>query len=220
MPISTGGAFAKRQLHSDGEEHIINLTRPIAINGIGDIIRRQDLSDRSLVISMPVLAEHMRKDEATLWAEFEHDKPIILGAFLNALSVGLHNLPSVQLKTVPRMADFSRLAVAAEPAYSLGGRSFMETYSENREMAAETIVESSVLANVVLRFIKSNAWRGTPKELLEQLSQLASETERASRQWPKLAATMKTQLDRLAPALRKQSVDVKHIRSNGVRRCN
>lgn len=216
--ISTGGGFTKRQLHSDGEEYIIDVMRPMIVNGIGDIMQRQDLVDRSIIISTPVLPENKRIDEKEFWASFEKDRPAILGAFLNALSVGLRNLPSVKLTSLPRMADFAKLAVAAEPAYIQPGQNFLDTYNENRELASEVIVESSVLADVIKEFMQAQgAWSGSPKELFDKLENTASEQQRNDKSWPKSAARMKSPLERLAPALRGQNIDIQHKRSNGKR---
>lgn len=216
--LATGGAFTKRALHTDGDEQIFTAIRPVIISGIGDVLDRQDLVDRSIIIATPVLPESKRKPEAQFWGEFEQAHPRILGAFLNAAAVALRNLATTTLPKTPRMADFALFSAAAAPALSKGGRNFIDAYLENREMAAETIVESSLLADVIKRwFTTETIWSNTPSKLMEKLNQVATDKEREDRSWPKSPAKLKGPLERLAPALRSQSIDIQFKYSNGVR---
>jgi hypothetical protein len=47
--LATGGGFATRAVYTDEEEAIFAASRPIAVNGIGEIVTRSDLLDRSLL---------------------------------------------------------------------------------------------------------------------------------------------------------------------------
>ena len=40
----------------------------------------------------------------------------ILGALLDAVSIGLRNAPNLRPPALPRMADFAKWAIACEPA--------------------------------------------------------------------------------------------------------
>jgi hypothetical protein len=95
--LATGGGFAVRQLYTNGEEHIFRAQRPIILNGIAQVATRGDLLDRSIVLSLPAIAEAMRQDEATFWAAFDAARPRILGALLDAMVVGLQRASTVQL---------------------------------------------------------------------------------------------------------------------------
>lgn len=200
--VSTGGGFTKRANYTDGDEHVINVQRPIVINGIGDVISRDDLMQRAIVVGTPKISEEQRRDENEFWQEFEQDRPRILGAILHALSVGLANINSVTLEKKPRMADFAKLAVAAESAYTDGKHGFMEAYTNNREEAAETILENSPLADVLRRLVLvSGELKLKPEELFKRLEVEAKDYEKASRGWPTAPNKMKNLIDRIAPAL-------------------
>lgn len=216
--IATGGAYTKRANYTDGEEAVFSVQRPMMLNGIGDVISRQDLMDRAIVIGTPYIAEEQRRDEAEFWRDFEEDRATILGAFLNALSVGLANVPSVTLERTPRMADFARLAVAAEPAYQNGAQAFIEAYTENRDEAADTIVENSPLGSVLLRILgAASSTTETPEEWYTRISAEAKDFEKKAAGFPRHFNQLKESLERIAPALERQGVTVTFKRTKRAR---
>jgi hypothetical protein len=216
--ISTGGGYTKRANYSDGDEFVIDVMRPIAINGIGDITTRGDVMDRAIVINPPVIPESRRQDENAFWDAFNRDKPEILGAFLTALSVGLQNLDRTRLESKPRMADFARLAVAAEPAYGDDVHDFLKTYQGNRLEASSNLLESSLIARLLKQLVAIDGrWQGTPTQLWEKLGQLAKDGDKRSKEWPKASHTLGNRLQRIAPALRAQGIAIDSAKTGGVR---
>ena len=65
--IATGGGVSTRELYSDTDEVLIDVQRPIILNGIDDIATRQDLIDRSIIINLEPIPENKRKPEAEFW---------------------------------------------------------------------------------------------------------------------------------------------------------
>jgi hypothetical protein len=45
--VASGGSFAVRQLYTDADEVLFQAARPTILNGIEDVITRQDLADRA-----------------------------------------------------------------------------------------------------------------------------------------------------------------------------
>src|SRR5262249_54746306 len=91
--LATGGGFAVRQMYSDDDEVLFDACRPVILNGIEDIVTRPDLADRAIFLTLEPIAEEDRKPEAELWAAFEPKRPKIFGALLDAMVVGLRDLP-------------------------------------------------------------------------------------------------------------------------------
>ena len=64
--ISTGGAFATRKLHTNQQESIANIKRPVLLNCIHEVIDAQDLIDRSIFITLPAILPKNRKTEVEM----------------------------------------------------------------------------------------------------------------------------------------------------------
>ena len=114
--LATGGGFATRELYTDSGEIIFSASRPVTLNGIEEVARRQDLIDRCLILLLLTIDDRQRMRSESLWARFEALRPQLLGALLDAVSCALRREGSVQLERSPRMADFAHWVVAAEAA--------------------------------------------------------------------------------------------------------
>jgi len=58
-----GHRTSKRTLYSDAEEHIIEATRPVIVNGIDDLTARPDFASRALVVTLSVIPDDKRKED-------------------------------------------------------------------------------------------------------------------------------------------------------------
>lgn len=201
--IATGEGFAKRANYTDDEEATFHVKRPIVLNGIGDPVSRSDLMERAIIICPPIISDDKRRDETTFWAEFEQDKPKLLGFLLNVVAEGLSKLPSTRVPNLPRMADFTLFGVAAL------GADFLQDYERNRTEANEIVIENSSVGEILRKLVLvSGYWKGTTAELLAKMNEYASEDERRSHGWPKAPNKVKGALDRLAPSLRKIGIEI------------
>ena len=95
--LSTGGGISNRELYTNGEEFILDAMRPVILNGIDSLPSAPDLADRSLIFNLPQIPDEDRRPEKRFWADFEKARPRILGALLDAVSMGLRNQSSVKL---------------------------------------------------------------------------------------------------------------------------
>jgi hypothetical protein len=219
--MATGGGFATRELYSDNEEVIFDVMRPVILNGICELATRSDLLDRSICITLPTIPDMKRTTEKELWSRFNELLPQILGAFLDAVSIAMKNLPSVKLQNPPRMADFATLAVAAEEGLDLKPGTFLSAYADNRGQASDLAIEASAIGAVILGlFDNRNYWEGTAQELLTELENLhhCSERTKNRRDWPKTPEALGKALRRIAPNLRQAGIDVRFDRGSGKRR--
>ena len=165
--MASGGSFALRQLYTDADEVLFQAARPTILNGIEDVITRQDLADRAIFLTMGSLTDEQRRPEAELWQEFELARPRILGALLDAVPHGLWMRDRIQFPRLPRMADFARWATACEAAMWVPG-TFRMAYDANRRRAIQEAVEADAVAAGVRRLMaKQTMWVGTASDLLD-----------------------------------------------------
>ncbi len=210
--LNSNGGFSTRALHTDMDEVVLQVARPIILNGIPDLSSRADLGDRSITITLPAIPEELRRSEDEYWSDFEKAWPLILGGLLDALSAGLRNLPNVQLERKPRMADFAKKITAAESGLGWEPGAFMVAYEANRNEMVEVAFDSDHVARVIRDNIRA-AWEGTATELIEELGSKVGEDVRKSRFWPKSPSAMGNALKRAAPILRKIGFTIEHRRS-------
>lgn len=165
--LSTGGGLSKRELYTDGEEYILDAKRPQIFNSIEEVATAGDLVDRLVTSTLNQIEDSGRREESSLDREFDEARPKILGALLDAVSTALRNRDSVKLKRLPRMADFARWVVAAEPACPWKPGEFLSAYMRNRDDANVTVLESSIIYGALVAL---GDFEGTSTGLLEALT--------------------------------------------------
>lgn len=207
--LATGGGMATRQLYTDLNETIVNVQRPIVLNGIAELATRGDLLDRSIVVSLPTVSPEKRRDEAEFWSEFESAKPRLFGALLGALSTALAQLPTVKIARKPRMADFALFGIAVERALGWAPDTFMRAYDANRFVANSSTIEASPVALAVQALVaEGREFEGTATDLLKRIASYADERVKNHRGWPDSGWALSRILRRLAPNLRASGVEV------------
>jgi hypothetical protein len=206
--LASGGGFATRQLHTDHDEVLFSGAKPIILNGIEDTVSRPDLAERTLFLTLEAIGEERRRPEQELWEAFERKRPLILGALLDAVVHGLHQLPDVQLDRLPRMADFARWVTACETSVWPSG-TFMRAYDGNRDAATGNVIEADPVATTVRSFMAERTeWTGTATELLCKLSEVAGERTARAKDWPASARTLSGRIRRAATPLRKVGIEI------------
>ena len=209
--MATGGGYSVRRLYTDDEEALFDSQRPVILNSIEDLATRSDLLDRSIILNLEQIPETRRRTEADYWFEFDRVRPQILGALYDAVSLAIRNLPRVQLERLPRMADFAKWAVAAEPAMGVPAGAFSERYAGNQSSINEIALEATPIASAVATFISRQPvhhWRGTATELLALLSTSVGDAVTRQWSWPKSPRGLSSIVRRIAPNLRRNNISV------------
>lgn len=207
--LATGGGFSTRQLYTDEEEKLFEATRPLLLNGIDGVVSRGDLVDRSLIVNLPVIPEDRRRPEREFWKHFYLAQPRIIGALLDAVVCASRRVEDVKLERLPRMADFARWIVAAEPSLGWPEGTFMAAYSANRRSANTLALEASPIVRALRHVCVRDGFKGTSSELLRKLHKRADSQDVAQKAWPKDAWALSKQLRGIAPNLRSAGLDVR-----------
>jgi hypothetical protein len=207
--LATGGGYSKRKLYRDTDEVLIEVKRPVLLNGIAELAKREDLSSRSLLFHLPHIAPEQRRSETEIMAELERVHGSALGALLDAVVCALSRHDQVVLDGAPRMADFAKWVVAAEPALPIGDGEFMRAYEENREEIVQTALESDAVAVGILHILGDvGQWSGTMGELLGVLNGILKNHLRQDPYWPKNARGLSSRLSRIGDFLHSAGVRV------------
>lgn len=207
--LVTEGGFRTRKLHSNDEEMLFRAQRPILLNGINENVGQNDLRRRSLKLWLPPMPPEQKRDEADLWANFERVWPRVLGCLCDALAVALEFVDGVELPHRRGMVDFARWIIAAEPVLPWESGQFAKVYLENQQAAIDAANDASPLTQAILDYIQlSGPFRGTAKELLQELNRRTDDDTKHSHGWPHSFQNMGTALNRIAPNLRATGLDV------------
>lgn len=199
--LATGGGYAARTLFTNADETILDLRKPIVINGISVIVTAQDLLDRTLHIDLPTI--HSRKLAGEVETQFERKQPMLLGALLDLFVKVLAELPSVVIapQDRPRMADFAILGQAVYRVFRKQAGEFLNSYNTMRKAGVYRTIEGSPVGAALLAYLSDHTggWHGKLSDLLPLLEKCPT---RGDGSLPRSGKGMADAVRRLAPALR------------------
>ncbi len=201
--VATGGGTAGRTLYTNDEETILEAHNPVVINGIGAVVLRQDLLDRTISICLPTIEQ--RRTEKDLNENIERYLPSIFGGILTLFSDSLAELPAVEIETdqLPRMADFAKLGEAMAASLSFEAGVWLAKYHDHRKNAVRRTIDSSPVAVYCLSYVESGrSHQGTVKDLLDALNGLRSGLMEEKEYWPRSPRGLGDVLRRIAPGMR------------------
>ncbi|MDR1423360.1 MAG: hypothetical protein LBI92_01955 [Azoarcus sp.] len=210
--LSTGGGFASRQLYTNGEEHVMETKRPVALNGIAVVATRPDLIDRVIHVDLPTIAPEARRDDADAQAQWERDRPRVFAGLLDLFASALAILPTVEIHRKQRMADFERLGEAVARALGFEAGEFQRQYAELVRAGIDRALESNAVAQALDKYIAERLtplnWQGTAGQLYDLLGNFGI-PDRST--WPRSPKGLADQLRRIAPAYRAKGIDISHL---------
>lgn len=202
--ISTGtGAQGARALYTNAEESAVRVCRPIAMNGIPDVIERGDLVDRSIHVHLPRIDPKDRRDDSEFWTLFKSLHAKLLGALMDAAYVAMTNYHTVVLEEKPRMSAFAVWVVAAEQALGWEVGKFMQVYSNNRSAAELQMLEFHGLASALMRLMEERKeFSGTYSDLIGALEMHSGPRETL----PRTSHGFAAELRRIKPLLERKGL--------------
>lgn len=204
--LATGTGFATRTFYTNTEETVVNVKRPVALNGIAVVVTAQDLSDRTLHIDLPTIETRATANQ--LEQDFADHRSSIFGGVLDLLARALGELQTVRAEPLklPRMADFAQLGEAMYRASGMAPGSFLADYAARRGESVQRTLETSPVAAALLTYLEGNpqGFNGTFQQLYDALVMFAPTRD----DWPRSVKGLADALRRLAPALRQIGIFV------------
>ncbi len=209
--LATGGGFAKRKLYSDADESVIQVKRPILINGISAAITAQDLIDRSVSIETPIIAT--RTETTAIWADFDRHHARLIGAFLDVFATALQRLPSAKLPTAerPRLIEFALLGIAIAEATGKTGADFMQQFSASRAESIARTIDASPVATALIDWFSDRREQSAEMPVKQLFSELDEFKPSQTDAWPRSAKGFADAMRRAAPALRSMGIECRSL---------
>ncbi|WKG08184.1 ATP-binding protein [Nocardia sp. PE-7] len=196
----TGDGDVRRALYTDGDLSVFSFRRCLIVNGIDLGAMAGDYAERSVVANLERIPADRRRSERELVAEWDRQYPLILGALLDLCVAVKRTVSSVELQTLPRMADYAMILAAVDIV--LGTNGITRYADQARTLAVDTLDGVPFLA--ALRETVTEEEELTAAELLTKVT-IGAESSPNWRKpigWPKDARSVTALLKRNAPALR------------------
>ena len=123
-----------------------------------------------------------RFSENDFQAKLDAVAPVIMGAMLGALCIGLRRLPGLKLKELPRLAEFATFVSACETAFWDEG-DFLRAFDESAATNADEVLLGDPVTRTLHKFMDDRElwrklWKGTATELLKELEDIIRKPER------------------------------------------
>lgn len=212
--LSTGGGFAKRQLFTDADEHVINVRRPWLVNGISVCVTQQDLVDRVVSVECPVI--ETRQSSSQQWRAYDAALPGLLGALYSLFAGALRELPKVQLAKAdrPRLVEFVTMGMAMYQASGHDPAEFLSQFQKTRIEAVARTLDASPVASAVTELLEKNP-QGIELPVKTLLQRLEDFKPMGADAWPRSPKGLGDALRRAAPALRQLGIECKSLGNIG-----
>lgn len=203
--LVTGEADAKRSLYTNDEDFIYEMKRAVLLNGINAPAERGDFQDRVLPVELERIPDSERNSEATLWTAFEAQHPKILGAVFETLSAAMKELPGVDLRKRPRLADWGEYAAAVYEVMGWGTEQFITDWGQVVKAQNQGTLDGSPVAQTVISFMGDRSrYEGPSSDLHGKLAEEAGKLNidtKADKTWPKSASWLWRRLKEVLPTL-------------------
>lgn len=180
--ITTGCTDSRRKLFTDNEMIHFDLCQPIIINGIHDIVKREDMLSRSIIVYLtkPTGKDGGAGEKNSLMEEFMNDRAVILGGLFQVLAKALEKYEPKPIRKIGddiRMTSFYEYGYYICEAWKKGaGAEFCIDYAELLANQLRDFKKNPDLVGIVEFFLEENdyEWEGTMKSFSDELNEFAA----------------------------------------------
>ncbi|MDF0682245.1 MAG: hypothetical protein P0116_14895, partial [Candidatus Nitrosocosmicus sp.] len=219
----TGIGQTQREIYTVDNDKIYEYKHGLIFNGINLAFSEPDVLDRSILIHLNEIDDKDRMTEEDILEEFSNLKPWLLKVIFDTLAKAIEIKKDVKNRLkrsgrLPRMSDYAVWSEAI--SQSLGNKEgeFLDAYYDNLSLQNQEIVESSVVAKVIIEFMEDRTeWKGSATELHSILtSALSDKDERLvrSKSWPNSVNSLSRKINELSSTLKKRGIEISHSYDN------
>jgi hypothetical protein len=210
--VATGDGNVKRSLFTTRDLAVFRGARPVLVNGITDVVTRDDLLDRSLIIHVEKPEETKTDDE--LEDKFKELWPRVFGAVCFCIMEALDGHADANVNRSIRMLQAARWASAAEVAAGFDTGAVEQAYMAAREEAVAIAADDPFVTAFLA--VVGKDWKNTMTKLTEDLVAhveardpvTGKATKRPPKGFPTTVPMVRSTLKRKMPALRQLGVEV------------
>ena len=163
--VLTGGGLEVRTLYTNRELSVIELGRPIILNGISEFVSQSDLMSRLILLEAE--EPETRRTEETIKSEFEVLHPQALGALCQIVSLGMCDLADTPTDPDSRNADVIRWLTACEPHAGFEPGAIAKAIASAQAEANTERVENDPTYGEICRVIEKTPFIGTTAQLYD-----------------------------------------------------
>jgi len=150
----TGIGVSKRQLYTDDEDITKSFLRCISMNGINLPADKPDILDRAITYETIPTPKHQRKPLSEIQEKFEAEASSIFGAFLDVIVLSRIMYNQIELRSLNRMADFTKWGAAITEAMGIDHSKFLVAYQKNINDIEIESLRSSPIGDLLIQFLE------------------------------------------------------------------
>lgn len=212
----TGGSFSKRALYRNADEIVLDLKAVVAVNGVSLVAKESDLLDRSVILTLRRITPDKVLTEEELWAEFEKDRPKMLGACFNVLAAALNDTEEVRVRNKIRMADFHVACVKVGRVLGIPEEEVSDILWENQKNINQRTLDEDVVALCVIELMQGRKeYVNSMSGLLIDLLDVADSNGMPPTVIPKTANHLRSRLDKTKSNLQSEYGISYHVKNIG-----
>lgn len=199
--LSTGFTLRERKLYYNGEEFGYTVYRPVILNGINNVISRNDLMRRAINIRLPQMEDADVENKELIMDEFEQDAPLILGALLSAVAYARANRRRSSRKPSGGLVSMCDFIESASPSLGWKEGEFVDMYDTMLNEMRRVGMENDLLTRKLVDIVEQNGgcFVGCHEEFMEQIEVHWRSKYRGEDWFPKTPQRFANHLDRVSP---------------------
>ena len=149
--------------------------------------KQEDALDHTIKVELERIRDEDNIPDTKIEEKLKQQIPELLGYIFDVLSKALEIKDSVNLKRLPRMADFAEWGEAIARALGYKPLEFLDAYFENIGEQNIEIIEANPFADAISKFLdyEKQSWISSPQTFIKYLKEFADNNNIDSSKFPK-----------------------------------
>lgn len=204
--IATGLTIMKRALYTNHTLNQYTVTRPVILNGIPDLVERDDLARRVMAIYLDDSPFKDPRSIKEILDAFEKDKAKILGGLLNVLSVCYRKQYDLNVNATLGFRSVVQWVEAGAEALGWESGKFLDIYNNNRLSTTTNVIDVDPFAKLLVEVMtEKKIFEGTYDDFVQLCYTVKNYPPKTI---PSNVKWLLDNLRRLKPALKQHGIQI------------